>query len=126
PWNYFPSTDKENTNKDITGEDCIHESNYAMSKANATTWDEIVNKMGVRKSEFVQIRQRGKERCHMEVDHVLVKDQTCICKQAFTACICILHLQLAFASKHLHLAFAACICNQAFAASVCKQAFYPN
>ncbi|GJU88672.1 hypothetical protein Tco_1301095 [Tanacetum coccineum] len=103
PWNYFPSTDKENTNKDITGEDCIHESNYAMSKgkyvpvsqkhnpkvkspvrvtgcvlglANVTIWDEILNKMGVRKSEFVQIRQRGKERCHMEADHVLVKDQS--------------------------------------------------
>ncbi|GKA94356.1 putative reverse transcriptase domain-containing protein [Tanacetum coccineum] len=56
-WNYFPSIDKENTynditNKDITNEDCIHESNYAMSKANVTTWDEIVNKIGVRKSEI--------------------------------------------------------------------------
>ncbi|GKC24127.1 hypothetical protein Tco_1026277 [Tanacetum coccineum] len=56
-WNYFPSTDKENTdkditNKDITNEDCIHESNYAMSKANVTTWDEIVNKIGVRKSKI--------------------------------------------------------------------------
>nr|GEV82544.1 hypothetical protein [Tanacetum cinerariifolium] len=37
-WNYFPSTDKEMTHKniidkDIRDEDCIHESNYAMSKA---------------------------------------------------------------------------------------------
>ncbi|GJS03907.1 putative reverse transcriptase domain-containing protein [Tanacetum coccineum] len=36
-WNYFPSTDMENidndiTDKDITDEDCIHESNYAKSK----------------------------------------------------------------------------------------------
>ncbi|GJR17098.1 hypothetical protein Tco_0965625 [Tanacetum coccineum] len=54
-WNHFPSTDKKNTNKDmtdkdITNEDCIHESNYK--------------------------RQRGKESCHMEADHVLVKDQS--------------------------------------------------
>ncbi|GJX60218.1 hypothetical protein Tco_0291608 [Tanacetum coccineum] len=82
-WNYFPSTDNENTNKDITDkdttdEDCINEYNY--------------------------IRKRGKERCHMEADHVLVKDQsilgslTCLHLQAS---ICSLHLQLAFASKHL-------------------------
>ncbi|GKD70479.1 hypothetical protein Tco_1324569 [Tanacetum coccineum] len=61
----------------------------------------------------MQIRQRGKERCHMEDDHVLVKDQIC-----YVIC-----LQLAFASKHLHLAFAPCICKQAFAACICKQAF---
>ncbi|GJT86157.1 hypothetical protein Tco_1067874 [Tanacetum coccineum] len=81
-WNYFPSTDK-----DITDEDCIHESNYAMSKgkyvpvsqkhnpkvkipvpvtgcvlglANVTTWDEIVNKMRVRKSEIYADRAKGK------------------------------------------------------------------
>ncbi|GJU09951.1 hypothetical protein Tco_1132347 [Tanacetum coccineum] len=86
-WNYFPSTDKENTNKDITDEDCIHESNYAMSKgkyvpvsqkhnpkvkipvpvtgcvlglANITTWDEIVNKMGVRKTEICAAKAKGK------------------------------------------------------------------
>ncbi|GJS50240.1 hypothetical protein Tco_0600361 [Tanacetum coccineum] len=73
------NTDKDITDKDIIDEDCIHESNYAMSKgkyvlvskkhnpkvksfvpvkgcvlglANVTTWDEIVNKMGVRKSEI--------------------------------------------------------------------------
>ncbi|GJV59692.1 hypothetical protein Tco_1465792 [Tanacetum coccineum] len=63
-WNYFLSTDKENTNKDIKDkdiidEDCIHDSNYAMSKGNL---------------KFVQKRQRGKESCHMEADHVVVKD----------------------------------------------------
>ncbi|GKE77230.1 hypothetical protein Tco_1543350 [Tanacetum coccineum] len=73
-WNYF-----SNTNKDITDKDCIHVSNYAMSKgkyvpvsqkynpkvkrdvpvaecmlglANVTTWDENVNKIEVRKSEI--------------------------------------------------------------------------
>ncbi|GJW97896.1 hypothetical protein Tco_0179704 [Tanacetum coccineum] len=88
-WNYFPSTDKENTNKDITGEDCIHESNYAMSKgkyvpvsqkhnpkvkslilvtgcvrglANVTTWDENMNKMGVRKSDFYADKAKGKRK----------------------------------------------------------------
>ncbi|GJZ51760.1 hypothetical protein Tco_0606275 [Tanacetum coccineum] len=83
-WNYFPSTDK-----DITDEDCIHESNYAMSKgkyvlvsqkykpkvkspvpvagcmlglANVTTWDEIVNKIGVRKSEIYVDKAKGKRK----------------------------------------------------------------
>nr|GEX17883.1 hypothetical protein [Tanacetum cinerariifolium] len=83
-WNYFSSTDKEKTDKDIrdkdtTDEDCIHECNYAMSKAkyvpvshkhkpkfkspvpvtgtvlglaNVITWDEIMNKMGVMKSKM--------------------------------------------------------------------------
>ncbi|GJU84916.1 hypothetical protein Tco_1292462 [Tanacetum coccineum] len=88
-WNYFPSTDKENTDKDITNEDCIHESNYAMSKgkyvpvsqkhnpkvkshvpvtgcvlglANVTTWEEIVNKMGVRKSKICADKAKGKRK----------------------------------------------------------------
>ncbi|GKB15493.1 hypothetical protein Tco_0849416, partial [Tanacetum coccineum] len=93
-WNYFPSTDKENINKDITDkdttdEDCIHESNYAMSKgkyvsvskkhnpkvkssvpvkgcvlglANVTTWDEIVNIIGVRKSEICEDKAKGKRK----------------------------------------------------------------
>ncbi|GKE11942.1 hypothetical protein Tco_1415493 [Tanacetum coccineum] len=141
-WNHFPSTDKENidtdiTDKDTSDEDCIHECNYAISK-------ELEN------LKCVQKRQRGKESCHREADHVLVKDQSImgsliclllhlhasicslhmplafaasICKQAFAACICSLHLQQAFA---------ACICSlhlwQAFAskhlqASICKQAF---
>ncbi|GJY12621.1 hypothetical protein Tco_0381930 [Tanacetum coccineum] len=86
-WNYFPSTDKENTDKDTTDEDCIHECNYAMSKgkyvpvshkhnrkvkihvpvtgcvlglANVTTWEEIVNKMGVRKSKIYVEKAKGK------------------------------------------------------------------
>ncbi|GKD57342.1 hypothetical protein Tco_1290729, partial [Tanacetum coccineum] len=88
-WNYFPSTDKDITDKDITDEDCIHESNYAMSKgkyvsvsqkynpkvkspvpvagyvlglANVTTWDEIVNKIGVRKSEIYVDKAKGKRK----------------------------------------------------------------
>ncbi|GKE06947.1 hypothetical protein Tco_1398965 [Tanacetum coccineum] len=93
-WNYFLSTDKENTNKDITDkditdEDCIHESNYSMSKSkcvpvsekhnpkvkslvpvrecvlgliNVTTWDEIVNKMGVRKSKICAEKAKGKRK----------------------------------------------------------------
>ncbi|GJY28677.1 hypothetical protein Tco_0137156 [Tanacetum coccineum] len=92
--NYFPSTDKENTNNDITDkdttdEDCIHECNYAMSKgkyvpvskkhnpkvkipvpvtgcvhglANVTTMDEIVNKMGVRKSKICADKAKGKRK----------------------------------------------------------------
>ncbi|GJX40111.1 RNA-directed DNA polymerase, eukaryota, reverse transcriptase zinc-binding domain protein, partial [Tanacetum coccineum] len=87
-WNYFLSTDKENTNKDIIDEDCIHESNYTVSKgkyvpvsqkhnpkvkshvpvtcvlglANVTTWDEIVNKMGVRKSEICADKAKGERK----------------------------------------------------------------
>ncbi|GKE68544.1 hypothetical protein Tco_1526616 [Tanacetum coccineum] len=83
-WSY---TDKDITDKDITDEDCIHESNYAMSKgkyvpvsqkhnpnvkspvpvtgcvlglANVTTCNEIVNKMGVRKSEICADKAKGK------------------------------------------------------------------
>ncbi|GKB15343.1 hypothetical protein Tco_0849266 [Tanacetum coccineum] len=106
-WNYFLSTNKENTDKDITDndiidEDCIHKSKYAMSKgkyvpvsqkhnpkvkshvpvtgcvlrlANITTWDEIVDKIGVRKSE-IHVDKENRKR------------------------------KLAFASKHLQLAFA--------------------
>ncbi|GKB38945.1 hypothetical protein Tco_0883887 [Tanacetum coccineum] len=176
-WNYFPSTKKDITNKDITDEDCIHESNYAMSKgkyvpvshkhnlkvkshvpvtgcvlglANVTTWDEIVNKIGVRKSEICADKAKGKKRCHMEADHVLVKDQICdvlgvlhlqfvmflVCLVcviiAIGASNCSLHLRVANACLHLHHAFACCICSlhlqvsirkQAFAACICKQAF---
>nr|GEZ97537.1 hypothetical protein [Tanacetum cinerariifolium] len=70
-WNYFPSTNKENTDKDITDKDitdkdttneaCIHECNYAMSKVNVTTWDEIVNKMGVRKSKICADKAKEKK-----------------------------------------------------------------
>ncbi|GJY59988.1 hypothetical protein Tco_0459880 [Tanacetum coccineum] len=98
--NYFPSTDKDITDKDITDEDCIHESNYGISKgkyvpvlkkhnpkvkspvpvtgcvlglANVTTWDEIVNKIGLAfASNHLQLW--------------------------FTACICSFGLQLAFAA----------------------------
>ncbi|GJV19285.1 hypothetical protein Tco_1368305 [Tanacetum coccineum] len=93
-WNYFLSTNKENTDKDITDndiidEDCIHKSKYAMSKgkyvpvsqkhnpkvkshvpvtgcvlrlANITTWDEIVDKIGVRKSEIYADKAKGKRK----------------------------------------------------------------
>ncbi|GJX79062.1 hypothetical protein Tco_0916737 [Tanacetum coccineum] len=65
--------------------------------------------------KLVQIRQRGKERCHVEADHALAFDQsflgslTCL-HIAFAACICTLHL---------YIAFAACICKQAFAHCTC-------
>ncbi|GJR07342.1 hypothetical protein Tco_0530326 [Tanacetum coccineum] len=49
---YFPST-----NKDSTDEDTIYEANSPMSKG-----------------KYVPRRQRGKERFHMEADHVVVKD----------------------------------------------------
>ncbi|GJS99759.1 hypothetical protein Tco_0820929 [Tanacetum coccineum] len=109
-WNYFPSTDNESTdmettNKRNTDKDCIVDSNSAMSKGN---------------QKLMQIRQRGKERCHVEADHALAFDQsflgslTCL-HIAFIACICTLHLYIAFAacicSLHLQLAFAACICS---------------
>ncbi|GJR34110.1 hypothetical protein Tco_1209794 [Tanacetum coccineum] len=89
-WNYFLSTDKENTYKDITDnditdEDCIHKSNYAMSK--------VCNASFVCSQAFA-----GK---HLQV---------CICKHLQLASICILHLHLAFASKHLQ----AVVCKQAF------------
>ncbi|GKG40060.1 hypothetical protein Tco_0466837, partial [Tanacetum coccineum] len=81
-WNYFPSTDKENkakditdkditykditdkdiTNKDITDEDCIHESNYAMYKSKCYYMDEIVNKIGVRKSEICADKAKEKRK----------------------------------------------------------------
>ncbi|GKE79377.1 hypothetical protein Tco_1545497 [Tanacetum coccineum] len=88
-WNYFLSTDKDITYKDITDEDCIHESNYAMSKgkyvpvshkhnpkvkslvpvtgcvlglADVTTWDEIVNKLGVKKSKICVDKAKGKRK----------------------------------------------------------------
>ncbi|GKB53906.1 hypothetical protein Tco_0904659 [Tanacetum coccineum] len=81
------NTDKDIRDKDTTDEDCIHECNYAMSKgkyvpvshkhnrkvkihvpvtgcvlglANVTTWEEIVNKMGVRKSKIYVEKAKGK------------------------------------------------------------------
>ncbi|GJX40971.1 hypothetical protein Tco_0255961 [Tanacetum coccineum] len=94
-WNYFPIIDKENTDKDITDEDCIHESNQGrrditgrggrkyvpvsqkhtpkvkspvpvtgcvLGLTNVTTWDEIVNKMGVMKSEIYVEKAKGKRK----------------------------------------------------------------
>ncbi|GJW83230.1 hypothetical protein Tco_0156375, partial [Tanacetum coccineum] len=82
-------TDKENMDKDTTDEDCIHECNYAMSKgkyvlvshkhypkvksleavkgcvlglANVTIWEEIMNKMGVRKSKMCTEKAKGKRK----------------------------------------------------------------
>ncbi|GJW56462.1 hypothetical protein Tco_0103193 [Tanacetum coccineum] len=83
------NTDKDITDKDTTDEDCIHECNYAMSKgkyvpvshkhnpkvksleavrgcvlglANVTIWEEIVNKMGVRKSKMCAEKAKGKRK----------------------------------------------------------------
>ncbi|GJU02837.1 hypothetical protein Tco_1113175 [Tanacetum coccineum] len=95
-WNYFTNIDKKKTNKDIIDKDIT----YEISFMNLTM-------------QYPKIRQRGKERCHMEADHVPVKDQSIlgylasICKLAFAALVCSLHLQ--FASKHLQLAFVAYI-----------------
>ncbi|GKA08675.1 putative reverse transcriptase domain-containing protein [Tanacetum coccineum] len=62
-------------------------------------WDEL-KEIGAKKSKLVQIRQRGKERCHVEAVHALAFDQTYICtlhlQIAYAHCICTLHLQLAF------------------------------
>ncbi|GKD16323.1 hypothetical protein Tco_1205481 [Tanacetum coccineum] len=139
-WNYFSSTYKDITDKDITDEDCIHESNYAMSK---DKYVPVSQKHNPKVKSPAPTRQRGKERCQMEANHVLVKDQieasncslhlkvshpaSCFCslhwQLAFAACICILHLQLAFVSKHLQLAFTGCICSLhlqlAFASCIC-------
>ncbi|GKE33011.1 hypothetical protein Tco_1452333 [Tanacetum coccineum] len=89
PSTYKENTDKDITDKDIPDEDCIHESNYAMSKgkyvpvsqkhnskvnslvpvtgcvlglANVTTWDEIMNKIGVRKFEIHVNKANGKRK----------------------------------------------------------------
>ncbi|GJU69662.1 hypothetical protein Tco_1255921 [Tanacetum coccineum] len=145
-WNYFPSTDKDITDKDITDEDCIYESNYAMSKGkyvpvlqkhnpkvkipipvtgcvlglvNVNTCDEIVNKIGVRKSEIYADKAKRKRK-------LAVAASICLAV-AFAASICRLHLQqafaLAFATWHLQLAFASFICRlhlqQAFATCIC-------
>nr|GEW87618.1 reverse transcriptase domain-containing protein [Tanacetum cinerariifolium] len=118
-WNYFLSTNKKNTDKDTTDEDCIHKCNYAMSKgkyvpvshkhnpkvkshvpvtgsmlglANVTTREEIMNKMGVRKTKICADKAKGKR------------------KVSYGS----LHMQLAFVGKHLQLAFIACICKQPF------------
>ncbi|GKC27982.1 phospholipase-like protein [Tanacetum coccineum] len=82
-------TNKDIKDKDIIDEDCIHDSNYIMSKGkyvpvlqkhnpkvkspvpvtrcvlgltNVTTLDEIMNKMGVRKSEICAKKAKGKRK----------------------------------------------------------------
>ncbi|GKF00830.1 hypothetical protein Tco_0027753 [Tanacetum coccineum] len=124
------NTNKDITDKDITDEDCIHESNYAMSKgkyvpvskkhnpkfkssvlvkgcmlglSNVTTCDEIVNKMGARKSKICEDKAKGKRKML-----ALFRNQAFASKhlQAFAAFTASKHLQLAFAGKHLQLAFA--------------------
>ncbi|GJZ45516.1 hypothetical protein Tco_0593112 [Tanacetum coccineum] len=122
-WNYFPntdneSTDMETTDKRNTNKDCIVDSNSAMSK----DYQMLLHRMKLKRKwepgnqKLMQIRQRGKERCHVEADHALAFDQsflgslTCL-HIAYAHCICTLHLQLAFASKHLHMAIADCICT---------------
>ncbi|GKB86051.1 hypothetical protein Tco_0958323, partial [Tanacetum coccineum] len=138
---------KDITNKDTTDEDCIHECNYAMSKgkyvpvshkhnpkvkshvpvigyvlglANVTTLEEIMNKMGVRKSKICADKAKEENKaciCKQAFAACICKKAflACICKQAFAACTCSLHLQLAFASKHLQLAFASKHLHLAFA-----------
>ncbi|GJV09301.1 hypothetical protein Tco_1346957 [Tanacetum coccineum] len=100
-WNYFPSTYKENTDKDIsdkntTDEDYIHECNYAMSKA------------------CFCICMQAFPSKHLQVS---------ICKQSFAACICSLHLQLAFAACICKQAFVATICSLHLQASICSLLF---
>ncbi|GKD08023.1 hypothetical protein Tco_1187708 [Tanacetum coccineum] len=83
------NTNNDITDKDTTDEDCIHECNYAMSKgkyvpvshkhnpkvkslkavrgcvlglANVTIWEEIMNKMGVRKSKMYAEKAKGKRK----------------------------------------------------------------
>ncbi|GKD93185.1 hypothetical protein Tco_1373022 [Tanacetum coccineum] len=71
--------------------------------ANVTTWDEIVNKIGVRKSKICVDKAKGKRKQAFAACICKQAFAACIYKKAFAACICNLHLQLASA-------FAACIC----------------
>ncbi|GKC63466.1 hypothetical protein Tco_1096064 [Tanacetum coccineum] len=77
-----------------------------------------------RNQKLMQIRQRGKERCHVEADHALAFDQsflgslTCL-HIAFAACICTLHLQASIFTLHLQIAYAHCICTLHLQASIC-------
>ncbi|GKB33070.1 ribonuclease H-like domain-containing protein, partial [Tanacetum coccineum] len=131
-WNYFPSINKRNTDKD-----CIVDSNSAMSKGkyvpvckknkpnvyshvqvtgyvlglpNVTTWDEIEKKMGARKSKTYADKAKGKRK---------VSSCTLHLQLAYAQCIGTLHLQLVFASKHLQIAYAHCICTLHLQASIC-------
>ncbi|GKC81116.1 hypothetical protein Tco_1136833 [Tanacetum coccineum] len=99
--------------------------------------DEIVNKIGVRKSEICADKAKEKRKLafvskhlhlafaskHFQLAFASKHLQARICSLrlhlAFAACICSLHLHLAFAAcifiLHLQLVFASCICMQAFA-----------
>ncbi|GJS26780.1 hypothetical protein Tco_0487400 [Tanacetum coccineum] len=138
------NTDKDITDKDATDEDCIHECNYAMSKgkyvpvshkhnpkvkshvpvigcvlglANVTTWEEIMNKIGVRKWEKKAVI--GKLIMFLLKIKVLWGSLICLhFYLKFAACFCI--CKKTFASKHLHPAYAASLCKQAFAACICS------
>ncbi|GKA03793.1 hypothetical protein Tco_0676574, partial [Tanacetum coccineum] len=131
------NTNKDITDKDITDEDCIHESNYAMSKgkyvpvskkhnpkfkssvlvkgcmlglSNVTKCDEIVNKIGARKSKICEDKAKGKRKFVMLA---LFRNQAFTSKhlQAFAAFTASKHLQASICSLHLQ----ASICRQAFA-----------
>ncbi|GJR97667.1 hypothetical protein Tco_0269841 [Tanacetum coccineum] len=95
-WNYFPSTDK-----DITDENCIHESNYAMSK----------------------VYDVHACICILHLKHLFCL-ATSIC---FAASYCNKHLQQAFSTS---ICFAASYCNkhlqQEFAISICFAVSYCN
>ncbi|GKD61624.1 hypothetical protein Tco_1299133, partial [Tanacetum coccineum] len=128
------STDKDITNNDITDEDCIYEPNSAMSKgkyvpvsqkhnpkvkslvpvtgrvlelANITTWDEIVNKMGMRKSKICA--NKAKEKRKVSYGSSLTWLQASIYRlhlqvESKHLQVATKHLQVA--TKHLQLAFA--------------------
>ncbi|GKF60568.1 hypothetical protein Tco_0177354, partial [Tanacetum coccineum] len=74
--------------------------------ANVETWDNTVNKFGMRTPGRCADKSKA---CTL---HLQLADAHCICT---------LHLQLAFASKHLHIAFADCICTlHLYIAFACK------
>ncbi|GKD58721.1 hypothetical protein Tco_1296230 [Tanacetum coccineum] len=73
--------------------------------ANVTTWDEILNKIGVRKAEIATDKANGKRKVTFAA-----------CKFACISRLLTLQQALAFASKHLHLAFT----NKHLQASICR------
>ncbi|GKB63742.1 hypothetical protein Tco_0919928 [Tanacetum coccineum] len=137
---YFPSTYKDTTNKDSTNEDTILECYSPMSKANDTTWDDILKKNGVRKPEIYAYKAKGKRKVagkHLQVAgkhlHVSLHFQLAskhLQLEGKHLQVASKHLQLVskhlqLASKHLqvslHFQLAFATCKQAFIA--CKQAF---
>nr|GEV04182.1 reverse transcriptase domain-containing protein [Tanacetum cinerariifolium] len=113
-WNYFPSTDKENTDKDITDkdttdEDCIHEFNYAMSKACICRL--LTHLLAHAATKLTHLLALAACSLHLHL--------------AIAACICRLltHLLALAATKLTHLLpLAACKCSLqiAFASSNCN------